>query len=245
MKICIATLAIGKKYQLICAPGTRSKRRYAKKHGYNFVLETSSLDPSRPPAWSKILLVEKLLPHYDWVFWVDADTVIMNDKIKLESLIDERFACLMCIQNNSIINSGVMLFKNTPHAFEFLKEIYSRKNCIHHAFWENQAIIEILNEKQSPYKKYIQLLPQKRMNSFHPEQTANQIEEKKPHPYEEEDFLIHFPGKGIGGLFFLMRKYGWKKPAFSALIFLAKGLSLLLGLFHQKGKNAYRYFQKI
>lgn len=45
------------------------------------------LDVSRPPAWSKIPAIRNSLRNYDWVFWLDSDTLIMNNKFKLENII--------------------------------------------------------------------------------------------------------------------------------------------------------------
>jgi mannan polymerase II complex MNN10 subunit len=48
-----------------------NKRGYVLRHGYAYIDASSSLDPSRPPSWSKILAVRKHLPDFDWVFWND------------------------------------------------------------------------------------------------------------------------------------------------------------------------------
>ncbi len=55
-----------------------NRRQYAEKHGYAVIVANEVLDPSRPPAWSKLLAVEKYLPQYDYLFYVDMDVVIMD-----------------------------------------------------------------------------------------------------------------------------------------------------------------------
>src|SRR5262249_44343825 len=67
-------------------------RAYAKQHGYDAIVATGSLDPRRPPPWSKLLLVERYLagnPDCTWLMWIDADAVIANPKKRLEELVDE------------------------------------------------------------------------------------------------------------------------------------------------------------
>ncbi len=44
----------------------------------------------RPASWSKIRAVKHHLKQYDWVFWVDADTLITNSSKKVESLLPEQ-----------------------------------------------------------------------------------------------------------------------------------------------------------
>ena len=46
-------------------------------------------DTTRPPAWSKINLVRKILGDYDVVFLSDADVVITNPLVQLENFVDQ------------------------------------------------------------------------------------------------------------------------------------------------------------
>ena len=71
------------------------KQDYCKKWGYDFVCQEGSLDPDRPPAWSKILLLRKLLDKYDWLFWLDADAMIMNPEIPMDRFIDDRYSMIL------------------------------------------------------------------------------------------------------------------------------------------------------
>ena len=54
------------------------KRAYAKKHGYDIHVNYENLDPTRKPSWFKVLMAQKHLPKYDWLLYVDADTIIME-----------------------------------------------------------------------------------------------------------------------------------------------------------------------
>jgi len=64
-----------------------NKARYAAAHGYAFIDASDALDASRPASWSKIRAVKRHLGSYDWVFWLDADTVITNPTFRLEALL--------------------------------------------------------------------------------------------------------------------------------------------------------------
>lgn len=61
----------------------KDKRDYANKHGYDFYVNYDKLDPDRKPSWYKVLMAKKHLPDYDWIFYVDADTIIMEHDIPL------------------------------------------------------------------------------------------------------------------------------------------------------------------
>ena len=90
MNIAVATLAIGDVFTKSMQPGLTSKVEYCEQHGYDFVLGGEEVhDKERPPAWSKINLVRKILGDYDVVFLSDADVVITNPLVKLEYFIEQ------------------------------------------------------------------------------------------------------------------------------------------------------------
>ncbi|GFR48743.1 hypothetical protein Agub_g10701 [Astrephomene gubernaculifera] len=64
-----------------------NKAEYALRHGYTYVDASELLDASRPASWSKIPAVLSVLDSYDWVFWLDADTLITNMSLPLETLL--------------------------------------------------------------------------------------------------------------------------------------------------------------
>ncbi|KAH7690523.1 Glycosyltransferase 34 protein [Dioscorea alata] len=64
-----------------------NKQAYATHMGYDLINADDLVDQTRPPAWSKILAVQSRLSSYDWIFWNDADTVVTNPAISLESVI--------------------------------------------------------------------------------------------------------------------------------------------------------------
>ncbi|ORX65231.1 hypothetical protein BCR32DRAFT_226203 [Anaeromyces robustus] len=67
--------------------------QYSKIHGYDFFVNTKNYNPDRKIYYMKTLSVlEKVIEglkenKYDWIFWADSDTMIMNPNIKLESFL--------------------------------------------------------------------------------------------------------------------------------------------------------------
>ena len=62
-------------------PELHSKRCYSERHDYAF----HALEPGAPRA----ALLRRLLPQYEWVLWLDPDTVIVNGTIRLEHYVDD------------------------------------------------------------------------------------------------------------------------------------------------------------
>ena len=59
--------------------GAANKEDYARHHGYGFVAHDRSLDNRRPPAFSKLAGDRGTVAgRHDWVFWTDADSLVMN-----------------------------------------------------------------------------------------------------------------------------------------------------------------------
>ena len=62
---------------------------YASRHGYHM-----EFDWFGERYWHKLNMVERLIQQqrYDWIWWIDYDTLITNTTVKLEDLIEESLA---------------------------------------------------------------------------------------------------------------------------------------------------------
>jgi mannan polymerase II complex MNN10 subunit len=113
----------------------KNKQAYAEKYGYFLFDESMHLDRSRPPSWSKILAVHRLLKEEqcDWVWWIDADTVIMNSNKRVEDFLPaatEPQDFLLSRDHSGGYNAGGWLVRNTPYALEFLAEWWSMESYV-------------------------------------------------------------------------------------------------------------------
>jgi len=113
----------------ICAASAANKRRYADLHGYDLIVSRTAADPSRPAAWSKILEVRKHLPRYDWLMFIDVDTLIMNPAVRLEDVADDSVDQVLAADHNGV-NSGVWMVRNTPWSFTFLDELWAQDDLV-------------------------------------------------------------------------------------------------------------------
>src|SRR5947207_6555581 len=148
LQISVVSVAIGDKYIEQVKPGIINKQTYSQIHGYDFHCSYISLDENRPPAWSKILYLKEIIDSekYDWVFWMDADSVICNPNIKLESIIDDDYQFIIT-KGINVINSGVFFLKCSNWSSEFLQRVYwNHPESIFHGWWDNLSIIIEHNE---------------------------------------------------------------------------------------------------
>jgi hypothetical protein len=65
-----------------------NKQWYADRQRYPLIVERALIDPSRNGSWNKIPAIKKHLPRFDWLLWMDIDSLVANPEVRLESLID-------------------------------------------------------------------------------------------------------------------------------------------------------------
>ncbi|GBG34405.1 Xyloglucan 6-xylosyltransferase 1 [Hondaea fermentalgiana] len=127
------------------AASIKNKQDYANRHSYEVIVADDEIDKSRPAAWSKFPILEKYLPEYDYLMWVDADAIFMNMTIRVEDIVDAEHD-LFFARDEGDINSGVFLVRNTDWAMWWLKEAWSQTWLItgSHPFKYEQRAIHYL-----------------------------------------------------------------------------------------------------
>ena len=150
----ILTLVIGADYRRKLEECLESKRLYAEKHGYHYIQGDETFwDRLRPIAWSKLpfwLSVMNRLPDGELIWISDADVLITNPDIRLEDVMTPLLPAdkdlLMTHDACDHVNSGNILVRNGPWARDFFKRVNERTDSIYHIWWENKAIVDILQE---------------------------------------------------------------------------------------------------
>lgn len=204
--IAFVTLAAGREYQEIVAPGVENKKHYCELHGYDFYYADNLIDPSRSPLWGKILLLAKVMENskYNWVFWSDADSLIMNFDKRLEDLIDENYNLILTADFNGI-NSGQFFLKNCDWSRQFLEDTYSHTEFLHDPTAEQNAMITEITTKPETFQ-LTKILPQRTMNSYSSDVFGGVVIEDQV-LYQPGDFIIHFASSRKETLRMLMQKY--------------------------------------
>jgi hypothetical protein len=200
-------MAIGKKYQKMTYPSFINKTVYCKLQGYPFHFYTESLDTTRPIPWTKVLIMLQIMedPEVEWVFWTDADSLIMNPKIELTQFINNDYDMITASDENGI-NTGQFLMKNCEWSKNFLHRIYAMTEYIHDCWWEQRAItVQLANSHDD--MSHVLVLEQREINSYAPEIFSNSSS-----AWQKGDFLIHFAGIHDQRLVGLMNKYSKLSP---------------------------------
>ncbi|KAG0207298.1 hypothetical protein BGX28_001455 [Mortierella sp. GBA30] len=176
-------------------PAAENKRLYATKHGYDFVARSAEFAQEdfrhRRLVWGKIGAIQKTLPHYEWLLWMDMDAVVANlekdvrEIIRLAEDRDEREGNEISLivaqpQKDKMVNAGVMLIKNTEWSKRFWSEVQRRKDWYNkRPSYEQGAIWEVMQDPLWSSGVYLFDKDDHIMNTF-------------PQSYQEGDFVIHF-----------------------------------------------------
>ena len=193
--ITILTLAIGNDYRKSLTKALDSKKRYADQHGYTYIQAGEEWwDRNRPIAWSKVPCLLNLLstlPEGALVWQSDADVFITNPTLRIEdhilALLPESKDMLLIFDACHHINSGNILIRNTKWTRDFWKRVNEKTDCTYHIWWENKAMIDLL-EQNSLDAEHIHVSNQhKKFNAY--------IMGLPNEPlWTPGDFLVHFAG---------------------------------------------------
>ncbi len=140
----LCTVAVGPHRELwsITRP---TFERYAIRHGYDLVCVANEQHAEgRPPAWTKLVLVDELLERYETVVWVDADAVFVDFDDDIIGHLDRRHAVhLVWHEFDDVVipNSGVFVAQRSASTTRLLRRVWSRVEFTHHRWWENAALI--------------------------------------------------------------------------------------------------------
>lgn len=100
---------------------------YSLRHNYDYQPDFRRKPTNRQFSWAKILLGIKYLTsgNYDAIFWMDGDSLFLNQAIKLEDLFNNKKEPIhFSGDDNDIFNGGHILIRNDPMSIQFLEECW-------------------------------------------------------------------------------------------------------------------------
>jgi len=123
---------------------------YAQRHGYEIVVGTAD-SYDRPPAWGKIPLFRRLLEAYDFVLWIDADAIILDPSLDIETVIPKNayqaFAYTTIwpeLGGQGYPCTGVWALRAGERAQRFLAAVWEQHDLVDQHPWEQAAAMRLL-----------------------------------------------------------------------------------------------------
>jgi hypothetical protein len=189
LKIALLSLSIGTIYKQKTKWSRTNKINYCKRHNYDFIEHDSVYDNKYPIPWSKIHLIHKYIDKYDYVVWMDSDLLIMNEDIKLETLISKYNNYDMIIGSDwKKPNTGCWFVKNSEFSKKFLPLVFENKyeiDCDRYGDYEQGSVINLYDKNHLDCKFHIKIANPNEINSYW-------------FNYYPGDFILHFAGATSG-----------------------------------------------
>jgi hypothetical protein len=116
------------------------------------------LSTGRPTSWAKLRLVGELLKQYEYVWWIDADALIVDPTADVLREIEPNTAhhawfahhAQSYDDGSSVPNAGVMLLRSDPRSAALLSAMWDCEHLVQHNWWENAALIDLLGRSLDP-----------------------------------------------------------------------------------------------
>lgn len=180
----------------------RTHERHDKANGYRLhILRQQLIDDvwSKPAYILSLLLREMSKPkseRLDWLFWVDADTVILNPNIPIETFLPPQGTefddvYLMYSMDWNGLNNGVFPIRVNEWAVELFSGIVAYRHFKPEdplVFRDQSAMNTLMNEPQNV--KHIVQAPQRWFNAYQGEHN----ETLQAFQVRRGDLLVHFAG---------------------------------------------------
>lgn len=188
-----------------------NKARYAARHGYDFVFRSPfavrglfkptscapgnpgpcwaedtdfDIDATRRPTFGKLKLTLAACNNRPnaWILWSDADALIINQTVPLESIIDDGYD-LMISYDWLMVQAGVILFKCSPWTLDFVGKVYNDREFDKARALDQSAIQSYLDKLSNAERdQHVKVIPKYVFNVY-------------PEEYRPGDFLVHMAGK--------------------------------------------------
>ena len=149
-------------------------REYCEKHNIEYLSETDRQtivegSDGRAVQWYKIKFLQKQLKEStaDYIIFMDADAVFVKTEKDIRDVINEHLEKDLIIAEDfgpDTVNTGVMIFKNTPWAVDFLERVWEGGNKVsrgHYrtSIWHEQTIMSAFIHISKPDSDRTVILP--------------------------------------------------------------------------------------
>ena len=130
---------------------------YANKHGYSYIKKIVNNDDYQNwhPTWIKIDVLKTYLPLFEYLVWIDADAVFVNQDVKIEDLISDDIDLILPklevdkISGNmwTHTTTGLMVWKNSEWSNNILNLLWNEPKQFRFEFFHEQSRLdELLHE---------------------------------------------------------------------------------------------------
>eukprot|EP01006_Ploeotia_vitrea_P061405 TRINITY_DN77991_c0_g1_i1.p1 TRINITY_DN77991_c0_g1~~TRINITY_DN77991_c0_g1_i1.p1 ORF type:complete len:370 (+),score=30.03 TRINITY_DN77991_c0_g1_i1:147-1112(+) len=98
---------------------------YCNLHGYTYVFNQQNISSTtnRHPSWNRVVVLQELLPRFEWVLYWDSDVAVTDHTVKLEQMINKLPSTAQVVFTDAPqgFNTGGILLRNSTWTMSFLR----------------------------------------------------------------------------------------------------------------------------
>ena len=170
-----------------------NKRQHATQRGFDFVV-AQNLAHGRTARWDKVMLLRRMLNQYQWVHWVDLDTLFMNMKRDPMAFLDPQYDLHVAKDANGL-NTGSFYVKASPWSHNFLRRVWEHNDGGKGESDQRSFAHVIAQLSDAERAQHVKYYSQKLFNEY-PDPIVS-FKHWRGH-FREGDYLLHFPGTFCG-----------------------------------------------
>jgi hypothetical protein len=124
----------------------KSVSEYCNIHNYDYIRTDNCPKEEASTYWCKIHKIKNELVNYDYVIWLDSDTIIVNKSIPVEECLSKFGYPDIVFGKNSVpfdigrysINAGVIIIKNSEIGKSFINKCLDKINSLPSCIIDNK-----------------------------------------------------------------------------------------------------------
>jgi hypothetical protein len=166
-----------------------NKLEYCLKWKLKFYMDYCNKDDvNDKSSYERQTVILDAFKRCDWVWFMGADTIIMNQTIDVRQYIDDNYDFIIAHDVNGL-NNDSCFYKNTPDTVEFIN-----KTMHHLSHQPNDWFAQTDARRDMPNFK-IKIVPQKLFNCYlyDSDPAYAGYPRNLPGDYKDGDFVLHFP----------------------------------------------------
>ena len=150
---------------------------YCKKYNIDYVFHSQT---DKNIYWAKMYLLREYLPSYDYVVWLDSDTIIANAEFDIHALFNQYDSDIFIGKDYpmTILNAGVIMVRNSEQGMSFLNDCIQEhektfQDCVVDQYHLNGVWAGVCYEQGTihimignKYSKYTTLLDEEQFYNF-------------------------------------------------------------------------------
>ncbi|HSY19111.1 MAG TPA: hypothetical protein VK815_12280 [Candidatus Acidoferrales bacterium] len=168
-----------------------SIQKYCARHSFPFAFHEIT-QTGRPASWYKLKILREEMEKGDaeYYLWVDVDAVVFNLDYDLRALTRSGKEIYLA-KDDTNINCGVLLLRKSAFNVKLLETLWGMTHCLDHPWWEQQALIELIEADHEGIRQRIEYVPQRIFNAY-----IYKFYGKKyaAGEFNRDSFVVHFPG---------------------------------------------------